>query len=184
MGVHSQVVTNDDLHAYMLALAARLRRVRVCCGDWERICGPTPTYKQGLTGVFLDPPYASAHRDDNLYAVDSMTVAKRVEAWCLEEIEEYTKKSGPRTYVGPRYLHPKLRIALCGYEGDYDLPDDWECVAWKAGGGYGSQSSNGNENPHRERIWFSPHCLRKNDVSELPLFADVRIGTTEEARIQ
>jgi hypothetical protein len=58
-GIHSQVVTNDDLHAYMLALAARLRRVRVCCGDWERICGPTPTYKQGLTGVFLDPRQAS-----------------------------------------------------------------------------------------------------------------------------
>jgi hypothetical protein len=83
-------------------------------------------------------------------------------------------------YKGPRYLHPRMRIALCGYEGDYDLPDDWECVAWKSRGGYGSQNNNGNENPHRERIWFSPHCLRENDVSELPLFADVRIGTTEE----
>jgi len=25
--------------------------------------------------------------------------------------------------------------------------------------GYGSQSSRGNENATRERIWFSPHCL-------------------------
>src|ERR1700678_4575955 len=30
----------SDLDAYMRGLAQRLRRVRVCCGDWSRILGP------------------------------------------------------------------------------------------------------------------------------------------------
>lgn len=45
----------QGLYAWMESLSERLRRVRVCCGDWSRVCGPTPTYKIGLTGVFLDP---------------------------------------------------------------------------------------------------------------------------------
>jgi hypothetical protein len=53
-----------------------------------------------------------------------------------------------------------LRIALCGYEGEHDMPPTWECVAWKANGGYSSQNGEGNANPNRERIWFSPHCGR------------------------
>jgi hypothetical protein len=54
--------------------------------------------------------------------------------------------------------NPLLRIALCGYEGEHDMPKEWDCVAWKAVGGYGNQSEN-NENARRERIWFSPHCI-------------------------
>lgn len=37
--------------------------------------------------------------------------------------------------------------------------------AWKASGGYGH--SENNQNRHRERLWFSPHCL---DVSQKDLF--------------
>jgi len=41
------------------------------------------------------------------------------------------------------------------------MPDSWECVAWKARGGYGLQGNNrGRVNAGRERIWFSPHCLK------------------------
>jgi hypothetical protein len=58
--------------------------------------------------------------------------------------------------------NPFLRIALCGYEGEHTMPDSWECIAWKAGGGYGSQGNGAaRENAGRERIWFSPHCLRQ-----------------------
>ena len=42
------------------------------------------------------------------------------------------------------------------------MPEDWECVHWKAHGGYGSQGDaegRGRENSQREVIWFSPHCL-------------------------
>ena len=53
------------------------------------------------------------------------------------------------------------RIALCGYEGEHPMPASWECVAWKASGGYGAQGDgDGSKNSQRERIWFSPHCLK------------------------
>lgn len=65
----------------------------------------------------------------------------------------------------------ELRIALCGYKGEHSMPDGWECVEWKARGGYGSQNKNGNENAARERIWFSPGCLKSNRV-RYPLFGD------------
>ncbi len=131
------------LLAYLRDLAERLRRVRVCCGDWKRILGPSPS-ACGLTGVFLDPPYAdTAKRTSNLYATDSTSVAHEVRRWALEHGDD-----------------PKMRIALCGYEGEHEIPKTWECVKWKARGGYGSQgNSAGRDNAHLERIWFSPHCL-------------------------
>ena len=130
----------------MLDLAERLRRVRVCCGDWERVCGPSPTTKLGITGVFLDPPYADeADRQSDLYARDSADVAHRVSEWALANGD-----------------NPLMRIALCGYEGEHQMPECWECVAWKARGGYGSQGNGrGRENAGRERVWFSPHCSRR-----------------------
>ena len=138
----------SDLKNYLQTLAERLRRVRVCCGDWSRVCGPTPTVKQGLTGVFLDPPYAdTATRKSDLYAVDSLSVAHSVREWCIENGDD-----------------KRLRICLAGYEGEHEMPSTWTCVPWKARGGYGSQgdgeSTNGRDNAHRERLWFSPHCIR------------------------
>lgn len=150
-------IGRPDLYEYLNALAERLRRVRVVNGDWSQVTGPSVTYLTGLTGVFLDPPYsAEAGRDNNLYAVESLTVAHDVRAWCLETIED---KSG--RYTGPRYLHPKMRIALCGYDVEHQELEalGWDVVEWKANGGYSNQSQNGNGNRHRERVWFSPHCL-------------------------
>lgn len=148
-------VNRPDLYDYMTHLSERLRRVRVVNGDWSQVCGPSVTYLTGLTGVFLDPPYsAEAGRDMNLYATESGDVAHAVREWCLEEVED---KGG--RYVGPRYLHPKMRIALCGYDMEHIELEalGWDVVEWKANGGYGNQSTNGNK--HRERIWFSPNCL-------------------------
>jgi hypothetical protein len=127
------------------ALADRLARVRVCCGDWKRVCGPTPTVKQGLTGVFLDPPYAdTAERDPHIYRVDSESVAHDVRRWALEHGDD-----------------PRLRIALCGYEGEHTMPRSWACVPWKALGGYKFKAAGrGSANSHRERIWFSKSCLK------------------------
>jgi hypothetical protein len=130
---------------YMGCLAERLRRVRVCCGDWERICGPSPTYKHGITGVFLDPPYADeAERTEGIYPTDSGTVAHRVREWALANGD-----------------NPLMRIALCGYEGEHEMARSWVEIAWKARGGYGSQGNGaGRDNAKRETIWFSPHCLQ------------------------
>jgi len=141
----SDRTSGTPVREYMRQLAERLRRVRVCCGDWSRVCGPSPTFKHGITGVFLDPPYADKEsRTEDLYATDDMDVAHEARRWAIEAGN-----------------NPELRIALCGYDGEHDMPAGWECVEWKARGGYGSQGEGrGRENAKRERIWFSPHCLK------------------------
>jgi hypothetical protein len=145
-------VVSSDVRGLMHALADRLRRVRVCCGDWSRVCGPTPTTAQGLTAVFLDPPYsAEAGRDNDIYRVENPTVAHDAREWAIAQGAD-----------------PMLRIALCGYEGEHALPDDWACLAWKTSGGYGSRGERGAINARRERVWFSPHCINPED--DMPLF--------------
>lgn len=139
-GVHTSA--RGSLMDWFERLAARLRRVRVCCGEWDRILGPTPTWHIGTTAVFLDPPYAVEDRAD-LYTEESRTIAHRVREWAIAHGD-----------------HPRLRIALCGYEGEHEMPASWSVVAWKSAGGYGNQRRDGsNANAHRERIWFSPACL-------------------------
>lgn len=130
------------------ALAERLRDVRVCAGDWSRVCGPSVTHRHGVTGVFLDPPYAdTADRTDGLYATDDLSVAHDVRAWAIEQGR-----------------NPLMRICLAGYDGEHDMPADWEVVEWKARGGFGSQDDDedglGRVNARRERLWFSPACIK------------------------
>jgi len=135
----------ERILAYFEALAARLRDVRVACGEWDRVLGESVTLKHGCTGVFLDPPY-SAEEHDVTYSANS-DVSGAVRKWAINNGHQ-----------------PDLRIALCGYEGEHEMPETWECVAWKARGGYGSQSDQrGRENATRERIWFSPACIRPQE---------------------
>jgi hypothetical protein len=142
----------DGLVEWMRALADRLRRVRVCCGDWTRVCGPTPTVKLGLTGVFLDPPYLTHDsREANLYGTDDGTVANAVREWAIQWGDD-----------------PRMRIVLCGYEGEHEMPPTWRVVAWKAHGGYGNQGEGrGRENASRERLWLSPHCLHNRTLLDI-----------------
>lgn len=61
--------------------------------------------------------------------------------------------------------NPRLRIALCGYEGEHSMPESWAAVPWKAHGGYGLQGNGrGRDNAEREVVWFSPHCLQPDAV--------------------
>jgi len=160
MGVKRQLVhlgnagfSNDGtgqsgLVAWMEALAARLARVRVCSGDWSRVMGESVTIKNGLTAVFLDPPYGGdAGRDNQLYAHEDLTVAHNVREWCIANGDQ-----------------PLLRIALCGLDTEHSelMDHGWTKLEWIAHGGYAHQRKNGpvNENRKRETIWFSPHCLR------------------------
>ncbi|MEO7716292.1 MAG: DNA adenine methylase [Capsulimonas sp.] len=135
----------DDLEAYLGALSQRLRKVRVCCGDWSRVVTPSVTTENGLTGVFLDPPYAfSTGRDPGIYNEDSEDLSVKVREWAIAHGQS-----------------AMLRIALCGYDGEHDMPSDWECMPWKAHGGYANRTgAPGRERSGLERIWFSPHCLR------------------------
>lgn len=147
-GFNTDATSGEALRAYLQSLAARLRRVRVCCGDWSRIMGDSVTWRHGLTAVFLDPPYDRRERAD-LYAVES-DVSDDVRAWAVANGD-----------------NPLLRIALCGYD-DRPMPEGWEIVRWKAPGGYGSQGDGrGRVNAARECIWFSPHCINKTPLELL-----------------
>ncbi len=153
LGDNGQGEPAARLGAWFAALSERLKRVRVCSGDWSRVCGPSVTFKHGLTGVFLDPPYAdTAGRQSDLYREDSEHVAHRVREWALEN--------------GDNKL---LRIALCGYEGEHQMPDSWSVHEWSAGAGFGGQAVERTGNGRRERVWFSPHCKQAMDASRLPL---------------
>jgi len=144
-GIHSP--ERSELVEWFDALRSRLRRVRVACGDWSRVLSGAVTgssnslKNMGMSpcAVFLDPEYGSDHKAS--YAEGSQTVHAEARDWAAEHGND-----------------PHFRIALCGYEGEHELPDGWTCHAWKATGGHGNRNAS-NKNPHRERIWFSPHCL-------------------------
>ena len=141
---------HERLLAYFLTIADRLRGVRVCCGDWLRVLGPSPTHRMGLTGVLLDPPYDVVGTD---YGQSSAGISTAVREWAIANGD-----------------NPDMRIALCGYidEGHAEaMPDSWECVAWKCGGGYNNLGD--GENRKRERIWFSPACEQPAANLELAL---------------
>jgi hypothetical protein len=151
-GVNRKLVHLGDglggLEAWMEALAARLERVRVCCGDWSRVVTPAAMASavRGVRAVFLDPPYSSdADRDMGIYAVDDGTIAHDVRAWCLANGD-----------------NPNLRIALCGYVGEgHDVLAEhgWRIHRWSASGGMSKdKGARSGGNNTREAIWFSPHC--------------------------
>jgi hypothetical protein len=128
-------------------LRDRLRAVRVCCGDWTRVCkSATVTTRLGTTGIFFDPPYSDeSGRSKGLYGVDSGTVAHDVRAYCLE-----------------RGSDPAMRIVLAGLagEGHEELEAaGWSVVAWKSQGGYNNRTEEGQDRAARERLWCSPHCV-------------------------
>ena len=127
-------------------LAARLRSVRVACGDWSRVVSDSVTVRHGVTGVLLDPPYGSEVEQTRVYATDAPDIARTIHAWCVE-----------------RGNDPQLRIALCGYAGEgHEVLESqgWTPHRWKAHGGYGGgRGGTGEANRRRETVWFSPHCL-------------------------
>jgi DNA adenine methylase len=103
-----------------------------------------------MTGVFLDPPYGDEIEQTRVYATDSGAVSDDVRAWCLENGND-----------------KRLRIALCGYEGeghDTLLDYGWSAHAWRTAGGYGGgRGGQGDENRHKERIYFSPGCIAEDN---------------------
>jgi DNA adenine methylase len=128
------VTRGDSLREYFSSLSKRLERVMILNGDWSRLVTPSMTTNYGLKGVFLDPPYTEgAGRQAGLYRIDDLSVGHQVRNWAVENGD-----------------NPLLRIALCGYDGEYQMPPNWSVFEWKGGG---------SRNGHKERIWFSPHCL-------------------------
>lgn len=136
----------EFIKSWFSAIKDALRETRVLSGDWTRAVGSNSVLFPcgGMTAVFFDPPYKTETRA-TVYAHDSTNID--LTPWLVEHQD-----------------NPKLRIAVCGYDGEYDLPG-WECVKWKSHGGF-SNRNKGNNNASRERIWFSPSCLT-GDVDAL-----------------
>lgn len=143
MGVHSLTLS---LPERTLALADRMRRVRVACGDWQRVLSDVALGTRKPCGVFLDPPYQDVGM---AYSAGHGRVSDAVREWAIA--------NGDRS---------DLRIVLCGYEGEHAMPDTWRVVEWKARGGYGKTAA-ALANAHRERLWLSPACLDVGD--QMPL---------------
>ena len=134
----------QHLIAYITQLAERLRYVRVCCGDWTRVLTPSVTFRHGVTGIVLDPPYGEGELDYSAGG-NRTNIAAEVREWAIANAG-----------------NTMLRIALCGYEGHHEMPADWTVEEWKAAGGYSSTAggdTQGKLNRHRERVWFSPACV-------------------------
>jgi len=150
------------IHDVFAQLSARLRCVRVTCGDFERILSDSVTWRHGTTAVLLDPEYPDGadvytHSDK---ATGEEHVWFRAARWAVEHGED-----------------TRLRIALCGYADTWTPPSGWEEIAWKSKGGYGGQSkTKENVNSTRERIWFSPGCLKSNVGGRQPSFLDMLEG--------
>jgi len=140
-----------DLPGLLEELSERLRYVRVASGDWSRVVSNAVLMGQSYwdpIGVVLDPPYLAEGRGERCYTEEDGAVALEVYEWAAE--------------MG---AHPRLRIAVCGYAGDWTPPEGWTEHAWKAQGGYGVQhDGQGRDNASRERVWFSPGCLTLEDA--------------------
>ena len=143
-------------------LSARLRHVRILNGDWTRLTSGATTktvevrYKGGVSGVFLDPPYASGH-DRRVYAHNVEGVADRVRQWCLTHGDD-----------------PQYRIVLSGFDTEHlDLiSHGWTVVESGVMSGYmpgGYQRKGGSGQMHRDSLWLSPHCLRPADDTQLSI---------------
>lgn len=117
---------------WLCALRDRLCQVRIACGDWSRVLGPTPTVKLGPTAVFLDPPYDGT---EYVYAKDSAPISAQVRKWCIENGNNL-----------------KLRIILCGRGEEHDelLAIGWSKENWSASKGYSKTAER-----HTEAMWFN-----------------------------
>lgn len=123
------------LPAYFEELAARLKDVTIYYGDWTHLANAAVTtgWNGRDTAILLDPPYEGV--GEKLYDHHDWNLAQRC--------REFANAAAT----------PKLKIAVCGYEGEERMPPDWEQLTW------GSQLGKG-----RECIWFSPHCRHGREV--------------------
>ena len=141
----------DFIRDWLSKLGARLRDVRVACGDWKRVLTDSVTVRHGTTAVFLDPPYTKGAMD---YAAGGVggALATEVRDWC--------RANGD---------NKKMRIVLCGHAGEHDelLSHGWTTRKWKARKGYALRSE-AVENSASETLWVSPACVGAPEV-EAPL---------------
>ncbi len=133
--------TGRTAWVWLHKLAARLERVRVVHGSWERCLNSR--YGGLSTAVFLDPPYRAF---EALYGTEP--VADEVEAWARD--------------------NGTLRVAVCGHLGDYPSLDaaGYLVVPWTRK----RLTYSGSETTDKEAIWFSPACLEVTVPKQMGMF--------------
>lgn len=135
------------IHQWFSELQARLRDVRVACGDWSRVVTESVTTRHGVTAIFFDPPYTLGEMD---YAVGGVggKLAIEVQTWCAENC-----------------CNPLMRIVLCGHHGEHDslLDHGWTTRKWTARKGY-AMTDDAKVNSASETLWCSPHCIPEMKV--------------------
>lgn len=99
-GIHGSSV-RYSLVPLFKEISKRLRKVNICCGEWDRVVCNSNLVKQNKpAAIFLDPPYQIGEYSDNVYE-HSTDVFNDVLEWCRENGN-----------------NPEYRIALCGYENE------------------------------------------------------------------
>jgi site-specific DNA-adenine methylase len=145
-----QVSRREFIFDWMGALHERLRDVRVTCGDWSRVCKESVTVRHGLTAIFFDPPYTKGSMD---YSDGGMGlgIADDVRAWCIAN-----------------GTNSKLRIVLCGHEGEHDalLAHGWHTRKWVARKGY-ALTAEAKNNSASETLWCNQHCVPVDKTCDL-----------------
>ena len=155
MGV-CQPRNDAALMEWLQALSKRLRYVRIAHGNWTSLVSDAALWGHGsgATAIFLDPPYGVEDRHD-LYSHEDRNVSREVYGWARQNED-----------------NPRLRICAAGYEAEHEFPETWEVVKWRSHGFVSKHGGQGRINRDRERLWFSPACLRNNDprAEQLRLF--------------
>jgi DNA adenine methylase len=133
---------------WFLKLHDVLRDTRVTCGDWSRVVKDSVTTRNGLTAVFLDPPYTKGAMDYTAKGTGG-ALADEVRAWCAAN--------------GQNKL---LRIVLCGHAGEHDelLANGWTTRKWAARKGY-ALTDKAVANRVSETVWCSPHCVSETNIN-------------------
>lgn len=144
-----------DIRGVIAELSERMRHVKIINGHWIRALGntfigtvPSASPRNLPTAIFLDPPYLESDMD---YAAGGVgtSLSQEVADWCRE-----------------RGSDSRLRIALCGHEGEHDLEEHgWTVYAWKRNGMAKKAAAKARQD--KERIWFSPHCEPETAQLEL-----------------
>lgn len=142
---------STNIYDWINKLAQRLCCVNVICSSWETTIRDAIVldreHRITPCAVFLDPPYDGSLRSKACYATDEHGLSAKVREWALAYGD-----------------YPRIRIALCGYEGEHTMPDSWRVHKWSAQGGMSNYGKHRNDNKHKERIWFSPHCIHDPDI--------------------
>ncbi len=139
----TRAADKGQLYVYFQQLAARLRKVRVCCGDWSRVVTNGALSYGDTVGIFLDPPYLGDVRTADLYSCDDHTISIEVRDWAIANGD-----------------NPRYRIVLAGYAQEHQdaMPDSWRLYRYSASKAYGTSTAVGNgkgndANRHNETLW-------------------------------